>query len=509
MSGWRTDVVVVGAGPTGLALAIGLRQYGVGVEVLEKEARGKREARAGIVWQRALEVLADLGCADALTAAGLSLREVEVFAQGQRVGAMPMRCRDTAFPHPLSIEQDAVERLLGDRLAAVGGGVRWSTEAVGLRLGSDGAEVDVRLPDGGTDTVRCGWVVGCEGSHSMVRKELGIPFEGARRPDLQCVQINARADWKQPYDPARSYFFLERGASLGVSPRPGGGYRFFCFRTDPDPSIRRPPGLREMRDLVAEATHEPGVRLWPTDPPWANRARFQDRVAGTLRAGRALLAGDSAHLWAPIGGHGLNTGLRGAHNLAWKLASVVQGRCPEGLLDTYTGEQRRTAHAVMREMRRNLLELPPTPASLRAVRALGPRLMATPAFARRISATLSDLAMGHAGSPLSQGGAGARLPDLPATVAGRRRSLHELLSYDRWTLLAAPGAPVDDERLAAVTGRYAIPVRTFRPRLDRGTERRLPAAALLLVRPDRHIGLAAHDLPALETYIRRWFVRKA
>lgn len=509
------DVVVIGAGPTGLALAIGLRQYGVDVAVVEKADRGKREARAGIVWQRALEALGDLGCAEAMIEHGLRLRRVEIHAEGRRIGGMTFGCGGTEFPHPLSIEQDAVERLLGERLAAVGGEVEWSTEAVAVRTGPDGAEVDLRCADGSARTVRCAWVVGCEGARSVVRKELGIPFEGARRPNLQCLQMNAVAQWKHPYAPDLTYFFLERGISLGVSPRPGGGHRFFCFRTDPDPSVEQPPGVEEMRELVADAAHDPDVRLVPTEPGWTNRARFQDRVAGSLRDGRALLAGDSAHLWAPIGGHGLNTGLRGAHNLAWKLATALNGWAadPYALLDTYATEQRLTAQKVMGEMRHNVLELPPTAATLLGMRVIGPRLTRSRWFAQRIRTMLSDLSMHHRESALSQGEeAGDRLPDGPVTVEGRRCRLHELLSYGRWTLLVAPGARgrgVDEDRLRAVTDACALPVEVFRPRLDPGEgERRLPGRALVLVRPDRHIGLSTDSMEELETYIHQWFVRK-
>ncbi|GHC55294.1 FAD-dependent monooxygenase [Streptomyces cinnamoneus] len=511
------DVVVIGAGPTGLAVAVGLRQYGVDVCVVEKAGRGKREARAGIIWQRALEVLGDLGCVEDVVREGLLLRHVEMYAGGRQAGGMTFACGATAHPHPLSIEQDAVERLLGERLAAVGGEVEWSTEAVAVRTGQDGAEVDVRGPDGRLRTVRCAWVVGCEGAHSVVRKGLGIPFEGARRPNLQCVQLNAVPTWKYPYADDRTRFFLERGASLGVSPRPGGGNRFFCFLTDPDPSVERPPGLDEMRTLIARTAHDPGVRLAPTEPPWANRARFHDRVAGSLREGRALLAGDSAHLWAPIGGHGLNTGLRGAHNLAWKLAAALHGWAadPYALLDTYATEQRLTAQKVMRAMRHNILELPPGRLALLGIRLAGPYLTRSQWFGDRIRAMLSDLSMHHRESALSEGRAGDRLPDVTVTVDGRRCRLHELLSYGRWTLLVAPGAArrgVDVARLHAVTGAYAMPVELFRPRLDpggpAGEAPRLPGTALVLVRPDRHIGLACDSVTELETYIRRWFVRK-
>ncbi|MFF4741011.1 FAD-dependent monooxygenase [Streptomyces sp. NPDC001262] len=509
------DVVVIGAGPTGLALAVGLRQYGVDVVLVEKEAREKREARAGVIWQRELEVLDDLGCAERFLAAGLPLRRVEVHAEGRKVGAIDLTATRTPFPRPLAIEQDAVERLLGERLVEVGGEVEWSTEAVGVRTHEGGAEVDLRSADGTQRTVRCAWVVGCEGSRSIVRKSLGIPFEGDKRPNLQCVQLNAEVEWKHPYHPDQSFFFLERGASMGVSPRPGGGYRFFCFRTDPDPSQVEPPGVEEMRALLADTVHDPDVRLVPTDPPWANRARFQDRFAATLREGRALLAGDSAHLWAPIGGHGLNTGLRGAHNLAWKLAAVQRGWADETIVDTYASEQRITAQKVMREMQHDVLELPPTAVTLLGMRTLGPRLLGSTWFPARIRTILSDLTMHHREGALAEhraarGGlrAGDRLPDLPVTVDGEPWRLHDLLSYERWTLLVAPGADVDGGELGDVLARCAVPVEVFRPKLERGAPGRLPRARLVLVRPDRHVGLIADRADVLDAYLHRWFAAK-
>ncbi|MEV4443053.1 FAD-dependent monooxygenase, partial [Streptomyces sp. NPDC049577] len=421
-------------------------------------------------------------------------------------------------PRPLAIEQQDIERLLRERLRQLGTDVQWATEAVAVRTCDDGAEVDVRGPGHRLRTVGCRWLVGCEGAHSLVRRTLGVPFEGERRFDLQALQINAQADWRYPYLPDLVYFFLDHRATVMASPRPGGGYRFFAFCTDPDPLLEAPPGLDEMRTLVARVARDDGTRLVPTSPPWTNRSRFHDRMAASLRRGRVLLAGDSAHLWAPIGGHGLNTGLRGAHNLGWKLAAVHRGWAVEALLDTYNTEQRHTAGQVMREMRRNVLELPPGRATLAGMRLLLPALLSSERVARRGRGLLSDFARHHGESELSSGfarhglHAGDRLPDLPVTAQRGPCHLHDLLSYDRWTLLLVPeedgkGETAETARLRALIDRHAVPVELFRVRPQARARGGLSPGSLLLVRPDGHIGLLAraNDQHALHAYLSRWF----
>ncbi|MDH6142728.1 MULTISPECIES: FAD-dependent oxidoreductase [Kitasatospora] len=502
------DVVVVGAGPTGLALAIGLRQYGLDVAVLEREDSGKRQARAGVVWQRALEVLDDLGCAERFLANGVALRTSELVVAGRSLGEVAMAASGTRFPHPLCIEQDAMERLLGERLLEVGGKVEWSSEAVAVRVGADAAEVDVRGPDGRQRTLRCSWVVGCEGAHSMVRKALGLPFEGGPRENLQVVQFNAIADWSYPARPGHTYMFLSHGISVGAAPRPGGGYRFYGFTADPDQRELTPPSLDEMSAFVARAAHDPSVKLSATDPLWTNRARFQDRFTRTLRSGRGLLAGDSAHVWAPVAAHGLNTALRGAHNLAWKLASVQLGWSEPELLDTYSSEQRLTALRVLRKTARDRMELPGTALTLLSMRLLGPRLLRSRRAADRIRSRLSDLDMHHRESALSVGErAGDRIPDLPVWTEGHWRALHELLDYRHWTLLRVSGSALGDPHLARLLARYPLPIVVRAVEPAPGEERLLPPGALVLVRPDRHIALTARHPEEVAAYLGRWFRR--
>ncbi|MEV6669122.1 FAD-dependent monooxygenase [Streptomyces sp. NPDC051162] len=505
------DAVVIGGGPTGLALAIALRRYGIDTVVVDKSPGTKHEPRASVIWQRALEAMRDLGCADVLMNEGLPLSRAEFYVRGRPAGVQKALMPDTAFPGPLSIEQDAVERLLRDRLRQLGPDVQWSTEAVAVRLGEGSAEVDLRGPDGHTRTIGSRWVIGCEGSHSIVRKSVGIPFEGKQRGNLQCVQLNAKPDGSHPYDPAVTRIFINHGVTLITDVVPGRGMRFFAFCPDPAPHPQGPPSQREMEALVSRATGEDGVRLVPTDPHWANRSRFHDRLAATLRQGPALLAGDSAHLWAPIGGHGLNTGLLGAHNLGWKLAAVHHGWAPDTLLDTYSTEQRHTAREVMRQMRRNVLELPPNRPTLAAIGLLLPHVLRSERLERQGTLVLSDFARNHRASTLSAGRGdrslprpGDRLPDLAVTSGTGPGSLHDLLSYQRWSLLLT-GDGGDTSELRKLTEKYVMPIALFRIRTEQPSD-----GTLLLVRPDGHIGLRARaaDDRALRSYLDRWFVRK-
>jgi 2-polyprenyl-6-methoxyphenol hydroxylase-like FAD-dependent oxidoreductase len=527
------EVLVVGAGPVGLTLAIALRRLSVGVRVVDKAPETKRQPRACVIWPRAEEALAQLGVVDPLVDLANGFGGAEVYANARRLGELEMGDVPSAYPRPLVVEQHDTERLLAEQLERMGVRVEWGAEVADVRVFGDRAEADLKRADGSRETASAGWVVGAEGTRSVVRERLGIPFEGGRRKNLQALQVNAVAkNWPYPYQEDRGYFFLAPGVSIGVFPLPVGGYRFFAFADDPDPSRKDPPTLGEMRELVARTAGAPGLVLEPTEPSWLNRARFADRVAATLRRGRALLVGDAAHAWAPIGGHGMNAGIRGAHNLAWKLAAVVRGEAREELLDTYSGEQRAAARAVMDEMRFNALEIPLPPLGLRAFAAAAPFALSSGAFKRRLEFALSDLGMHHRKSPLSvdrapgEGSlrkkrrlvrAGDRAPDVAVSVDGSGRAfLHELLSYERWTLFLAHGAGDDgasrrarEERAHQAAAPYAarVGVASVAPH-GAEAQRALGNGGLaVLVRPDGHVGLVApvDDAGALGAYLGRWY----
>ncbi|MFI8520312.1 FAD-dependent monooxygenase [Streptomyces sp. NPDC085481] len=504
------DVCVVGAGPVGLTLAIALRRLGLAVRVVDRAPAAKREARALVVWPRAAEALEALGVLGGLRRNAVELGEVTVHGGGRRLGELVTGWQRSAHGRPLNIEQHDIERLLCEELARLGTGVEWDTEVTDVKVHDDRAEFVLRLPDASVESATAAWIVGCEGTASVVRDRLGIAFEGRRRTGLQVVQGNAHADWPYGYRPGHGHIFLAPHRSLLVFPLPGGGFRFFCFRDDPDPTLTAPPTLDELRDLVADTARLPGLRLSPSEPPWLNRARFSDRVAARLRRGRGLLAGDAAHAWAPVGGHGMNVGMLGAHNLAWKLAAVHRGDADERLLDTYSTEQRALALRYIREMRLNFMELPLPPLGYRVFSAAVPVALALSRFQQHIDLRLSDLGRNHRSSTLSwqraagcrRGGgprAGDRMPDArvrtggPGTMPVR---LHTLLAYDRWTLFLDAARAAGGAVRAALEERCAhgpVPVRVQPLSPADPAEARLLGrpGELRLVRPDGYVGLVA------------------
>jgi 2-polyprenyl-6-methoxyphenol hydroxylase-like FAD-dependent oxidoreductase len=373
------------------------------------------------------------------------------------------------------IEQHRLQQELQAEYLALGGAL-----IRGVVLESfvqDDTAVAARLagPDGGF-TVRADWLVGCDGARSGVRRRLGIPFVGRAVPDLEVVQAKAEVDW--PYDPARGCLFIAPGRALGAFPMPDGRRRFYCFKTLDGASDESPPSQAEVESLIGEVMGRPPLRL--REAEWLSRARFQERIAARLRVGRVLLAGDAAHVWAAVGGHGMAVAVMGAGNLAWRLAAVARGEGPVELLDNYGEEQRAQAAAMIAKLKFDLLERPLPALAVTAVGLLGPAVLASAAARRAIERMLSDMDLHHRRSALSQGGGGR----LDAGGAGR------------WRLLTGTGADV-----AVIGGLLA-----GRARIEvvAGAGR---VARCRLVRPDGFVAYAG-SIRQLEPYLDRWLPRR-
>ncbi|MFC0437010.1 FAD-dependent monooxygenase [Kutzneria buriramensis] len=519
----KPDVLVVGAGPVGLTLAIALRRLLLRVRIVDRAAGPNREARADVVFPRAGEALGALGVGETIRRHAYEMRSANFYGDGRHLGCFTTGRFDSDYPYAMTIEQHDIERLLTEELTGLGVDVEWRTEVTDVRHQDDRVLTTLRLPTGVTEMALSPWVVACDGSGSTVRTRLRIPFDGRRRANMQVVQGNVVPSWPLRDRPGQGYIFLGSRCTVLAFPTPGQGYRVFCIRDDPEPERTEPPTMGELRDLVADTAGIPGLRLGPTESGWLSRARFSDRIAAEFRRGRVLLAGDAAHAWAPVGGHGMNVGMLGAHNLAWKLAAVHRRQASDALLDSYDVEQRALARAVIRDMRLNITEvLLPEPLHRLRTAVLRAALPWS-AFQRRVEWLMSDFGRSHRDSPLSrQKGrrigsrcrAGDRIPDVFVTREGGAEPvrLHRLLGYDRWTLLlaVARAQPAVVGRLQQVCADYPasidiVPIAV----VDPSSARRLAGVHhLTLVRPDGHVGLVAplDDVDALRDYLAAFLV---
>ncbi len=334
----QTQVLVVGAGPTGLAAACGLRAAGVDVRVVDAAAGPATTSRALALQPRGVEVLARLDALGNLPDRALPISRLVVFVDGRQLASLRV---DQALrpdePGLLVISQAEIEGALRDRLTGLGGHVEWDCAVTGLT--GDGGGVTVATAAG--SEIHAGWVIGADGAHSAVRKAAGIGFAGAALIErFLLADVQARLD--RPRNATAAWL---RGTDLlAAFPLPGPDL-WRLMATAPPDGVGDLESDRVVAYLAARLAAEAGGTVHSAE--WTSTFRIQRRVASTYRRGRVLLAGDAAHIHSPLGGQGMNTGIGDAENLAWKLALVVSGRADVGLLDTYQAERRPIAQDVV------------------------------------------------------------------------------------------------------------------------------------------------------------------
>ena len=331
-----TDVLVVGAGPTGLMLANQLVRRGVRVAIVDRHAGPARETRALGVQARTLEIYAQLGIVDRALELGKRGTGANLWAQGRMTARVPLGEAGqgaTPYPYILILGQDDNERIMGERLRELGASVQWSTELVGLVQDAGGVTVKLKQPDGTEGTMRAGWVAGCDGARSTVRELSGITFPGAPYEHVFFV-ADVEATGGMVPDELNVYFWRE-GFHLLFPMRGQDHWRIVGIL---------PKGLRDRNDakfddVIPSLRQEAGAGLSFKACTWFSTYRIHHRSAARFRDRRCFLLGDAAHIHSPVGAQGMNTGLQDAYNLAWKLALVVKGRADAALLDTYEEER--------------------------------------------------------------------------------------------------------------------------------------------------------------------------
>jgi 2-polyprenyl-6-methoxyphenol hydroxylase-like FAD-dependent oxidoreductase len=328
-----TDVLIVGAGPTGLAGAVGLAARGHDVTVVDAQAEGANTSRAAVVHARTLEVLEPYGVSERLTAQGIHASRFTVRDRDRVLATLTFDSLPSAYPYTLMVSQAVTEAVLLERLTELGGHVLRPYRLTSLDQDDDG--VTATFDDGGQTRAR--YVVGADGMHSTVREQAGIGFTGGEYGE-SFVLADVRLDGV-PDDEVILYF--SPAGLVVVAPLPGGTHRIVATVED----APEQPDARFVQELLD--TRGPAARRTVVDHVvWGSRFRVHHRLADRYRAGRILLAGDAAHVHSPAGGQGMNTGITDAAALSEVLATVLDGG-PADLLDGYGARRRPVAEQVV------------------------------------------------------------------------------------------------------------------------------------------------------------------
>jgi 2-polyprenyl-6-methoxyphenol hydroxylase-like FAD-dependent oxidoreductase len=336
------DVLVVGAGPVGLALGCALLRQGVSCRVIDSLAEPVIYSKAAVVHARTMEIFEKLGVAASAREHAKIIHGVSAYAEGKRVAQILFDEVDSPFPYAYGISQHDTEAILGQRLAALGGTLTRSLQLQSFIQDADGVLATLVSADGTQQHVRSRWLVGCDGAHSTVRHVLDLAFPGAPYEE-KIVQTDAVVEWPRQVDDDEILAFLQPDGPVACFPFfKDGRYRVLKMYTGEAPDSE--PTLATFQQLMEAEL--PGIKL--RDPAWIIGFRIHHRLVERYRVGRVFLAGDAAHIHSPAGGQGMNTGIQDAHNLAWKLALVTRGIARPELLDSYESERRPMAQDLLR-----------------------------------------------------------------------------------------------------------------------------------------------------------------
>ena len=338
-----TEVLIIGAGPTGLVLALWLSKLGVRLRIVDKATGPGTTSRALAVQARTLELYRQLELADAVVERGHQVPAANLWVRGQRAAKLSLQnigAGLTPYPFLQIYPQDEHEKLLIERLQGFGIAVEWQTELLDLAQDEHQAVAHLRLADGREESCSATFVAGCDGARSALRKALGIGFPGGTYQQVFYVAdvqaSGAAIDGELHVD-------LDEADFLAVFPMAGSG-RARLIGTVRDERAEHPESLG-FADVGQRAIEHMGIQVEQVN--WFSTYRVHHRVAQQFRRHRAFLLGDAAHVHSPAGGQGMNTGIGDAINLAWKLASVLHGKAGDELLDSYEIERKAFAERLV------------------------------------------------------------------------------------------------------------------------------------------------------------------
>jgi 2-polyprenyl-6-methoxyphenol hydroxylase-like FAD-dependent oxidoreductase len=513
-----TDVLVVGAGPTGLMLANQLGRRGILATIIDRHSGPAQQTRAMAVHARTLEIYQKLGIAEKAVELGTPGTGANFWSRGRKQARVPLADMGrglSRFPYVLMLGQDDNERLMGDHLRRFGVDIQWNTELIALQQESTHVTATIREADGSTRQIVATYVAGCDGGRSAVREMNGIGFPGEPYEHVFFVadteatgsmvadELNVDL-WKDGF---HLYFPMkgrDRWRIIGILPR----------------ELRNRDNLT-FEELLPSLREETGTALTFKSCSWFSTYRIHHRCTERFRDRRCFLLGDGAHVHSPMGGQGMNTGLQDAYNLAWKLALVVSNQAESTLLDTYEAERMPVAHRLLATTDRafRVVVSESWVAGVfrtRIMTKLVGLAMTQSRVRRALFPTLSQIGIRYPQSALSRrlAGAHARGPQpgdrfpwlhLRFRANGPREDLFERLDDTRFNLLAIgqPAPPLASLGLGDLLCMHEIPGDAENISVLAAAS--IQGPAFYLLRPDGHIGLVGARIEP--EALRDWFAR--
>jgi 2-polyprenyl-6-methoxyphenol hydroxylase-like FAD-dependent oxidoreductase len=341
----KNNVLVVGAGPVGLAMAAELARYGVSVRIVEKMAQRTDKSKALVLWSRTLELIDRMGCTQSFLAEGLKVTAANISSGSKQIGRITLDGVATPYPFGLMLPQSDTERLLDEHLNRYGVQVERSVELAGFVATADGVVSTLRHANGQEETFESGWLIGCDGAHSTVRHQLGVEFVGDTMPSNWILADCHLSGVPHPGEISAAW---HSDGVLILFPIAKDRFRVIAdVGNEHSDAAPRDPTMEEVQAILDR--RGPGG-ITASTPVWLAGFHINERKVADYRAtGRVFLAGDAAHIHSPAGGQGMNTGIQDACNLAWKLALVCKGACAEEpLLGSYSVERSAVGEQVLK-----------------------------------------------------------------------------------------------------------------------------------------------------------------
>lgn len=427
-------VLIVGAGPTGLFMACELLRHGVDFRIIDKNPAPSDKSKALGVHARSLEIFEAAGIVEPFLEQGETMNNMVVYAGSKKILKVSLDTIDSPYPYVISLPQSQTEAILAERLAKAGKEVERNCELESLVQEEDRVTAQIKKADGTSEKIQSLYLLGCDGCHSKVRKELNINFPGNPYDEMfMLADVSAKGE----LNPHTIYIFNSKNGLLALFPYKGGRYRVIASLPDMKPAPgnghgqERPDLTTTLEEIQAAWDARASIPLVFSDPIWLTKFAIHHRLVAHYRVNRVFIGGDASHVHSPMGGQGMNTGLQDSHNLAWKLALVLQRKAHESILASYEAERLAIAQKVV-HMTDFLTKVNTirNPVAVHLRNTLAPILVANEAIQSRLRNSVAELDLNYRHSPIvEQTQLKVNEADILDTVKDNRPDLKEWFTF--------------------------------------------------------------------------------